>query len=373
MQEERRASLQARNPNLVSSVAPYLRESREQQFEKQFQMAGDWRVRQAHKAMLGTSEDIEHYRKDFLLRTPNPEMIRDVEENRNGTAEPEWYTELHHSRKDEYIESFNTYNVHLDGELVDGGFRSLPEAEAQMVLLQKQEFAESGTVLDGEVLLKQMPLPEPIRVLQLVDEAEPSIGASMAYVRADPALTAVALGVEGPLPIGKGVDEDGVSNNVCRRLSKQHEELCRTHPAESRALEDRWASERAALRSKVDGAKEPEFSLELVDHMDEIAKHNTPIWEHLRYEAAVVHAVGRPEEQPPELGRELSNRLADETFPDLHAGVAALDGFFGGSGTPISAEVEHGFRRKWNIDSGKWNIDSGRSGTSGSGVVNARR
>ena len=39
----------------------------------------------------------------------------------------------------------------------------------------------------------------------------------------------------------------------------------------------------------------------------------------------------------------------------------------------FSAEVERRFRRKWNIDSGKWNIDSGRSGTSGSGVVNARR
>ena len=46
----------------------------------------------------------------------------------------------------------------------------------------------------------------------------------------------------------------------------------------------------------------------------------------------------------------------------------------------IPAEVEHGIRRKWNIDSGKWNtdsgkwnIDSGGSGTAVPGVVNARR
>ena len=36
-----------------------------------------------------------------------------------------------------------------------------------------------------------------------------------------------------------------------------------------------------------------------------------------------------------------------------------LTAYFGGSGTPISAEVEHRFRRKWNSDSGKWNTDFG--------------
>ena len=38
---------------------------------------------------------------------------------------------------------------------------------------------------------------------------------------------------------------------------------------------------------------------------------------------------------------------------------AASSAYFGGSGTPISAEVEHRFRRKWNSDSGKWNTDFG--------------
>ena len=33
--------------------------------------------------------------------------------------------------------------------------------------------------------------------------------------------------------------------------------------------------------------------------------------------------------------------------------------YFGGSGTPISAEVEHRFRPKWNTDFGMWNTDFG--------------
>ena len=58
----------------------------------------------------------------------------------------------------------------------------------------------------------------------------------------------------------------------------------------------------------------------------------------------------------------------------------ATHAYFGGSGTPISAEVEHRFRRKWNIDFGKWNTDFGMwnihsrgKWNAGSGVVNARR
>ena len=46
----------------------------------------------------------------------------------------------------------------------------------------------------------------------------------------------------------------------------------------------------------------------------------------------------------------------------------------------IPEEVEHGIRRKWNIDSGRWNTDSGKwniesggSGTAVPEVVNARR
>ena len=46
--------------------------------------------------------------------------------------------------------------------------------------------------------------------------------------------------------------------------------------------------------------------------------------------------------------------------------------YFGGSGTPISAEVEHRFRRKWNTDFGMWNTDFGmwniHSGGSGTPV-----
>ena len=50
----------------------------------------------------------------------------------------------------------------------------------------------------------------------------------------------------------------------------------------------------------------------------------------------------------------------------------AESAYFGGSGTPISEEVEHRFRRKWNIDFGMWNTDFGmwniHSGGSGTPV-----
>ena len=56
------------------------------------------------------------------------------------------------------------------------------------------------------------------------------------------------------------------------------------------------------------------------------------------------------------------DRLA-EAIEDADSGLPGPDrGYFGRTGTPISEEVEHGFRRKWNLDSGKWNADSG-SGT----------
>ena len=51
-----------------------------------------------------------------------------------------------------------------------------------------------------------------------------------------------------------------------------------------------------------------------------------------------------------------------QRFVDAIKSFAArngIDAYFGGSGTPISAEVEHRFRRKWNSDSGKWNTDFG--------------
>ena len=46
-------------------------------------------------------------------------------------------------------------------------------------------------------------------------------------------------------------------------------------------------------------------------------------------------------------------------FADTDVVVSYLCAYFRGSGTPISAEVEHRFRRKWNIDFGKWNTDFG--------------
>ena len=50
-------------------------------------------------------------------------------------------------------------------------------------------------------------------------------------------------------------------------------------------------------------------------------------------------------------------------FGGLVESLVPLTAYFGGSGTPISAEVEHRFRRKWNTDSGKWNTHFGGSGT----------
>ena len=64
------------------------------------------------------------------------------------------------------------------------------------------------------------------------------------------------------------------------------------------------------------------------------------------------HPGTHPRRQLPRCAPPIAARQA------LHAVL----GYFGRTGTPISEEVEHGFRRKWNIDSGKWNTDSG-SGT----------
>ena len=313
MVEERRASHEARSPHVVTSVAPYLRETREGRLEQQFRMAGNWRVKEAHAAVLGDVDGLEHYRRDFLSRRPNPEMVRDVEENRDGLPEPEWYAELRRPIQDRYVDQRSEYVVEVDGRVMDGPFEVRSEAD---------DVAES---LGGHVVAEQVPLPEPVKILQLVDEAEPSIPASVSYVRADPALMTVALGREDPLPTEPGLDEDGVFEVVCRRLVKQHENLCRTHPAESRALEDSWARDRDKLREQVSDGSDGDLGRAMLDQMDEIVQHNTPIWDHMRYQAAVAHAVQPVDVDVPALPREVRDRLSDEAYPDLHAGVALVD------------------------------------------------
>ena len=72
------------------------------------------------------------------------------------------------------------------------------------------------------------------------------------------------------------------------------------------------------------------------------------------YAAAVVDAVGAT-------GTFVRDAIGPDPveFGGLVESLVPLTAYFGGSGTPISAEVEHRFRRKWNTDSGKWNTDFG--------------
>ena len=276
-------------------------------------MAGDWRVKSAHAAVLGDVEGVEQFRRDFLSRRPNPEMIRDVEENRDGLPEPEWYAELRSPIRDRYVDERSEYVVQVDGRVMDGPFEVRKEAD------------EVAASLGGDVLTEQVPLAGSVRILQLVDEAEPSVPASVSYVRADPALMTVVLGREDPLPTDPAVDPDGVFENVCRRLVKQHENLCRTHPAESRALENSWARDRERLRDQVSDGSDGGLGLAMLDQMDEIVQHNTPIWDHMRYQAAVAHAAQPVDVEAPPLSAELRERLSDEAYPDLHAGVAMVE------------------------------------------------
>ena len=381
---ERRESLRARDPNVVQSVAPYLRTPIDEREEHRYASAGAWRVRAARAAVVGSAEDLEAFRRDFLSRRPNAEMVREVEENRDGTPPPDWYVDLRQGRSvpAQYREE---YMVELDGCVMDGPFDSPDEAQG----------VADG--LDGatQIVPHRVPVQVQLDAVRLADEAEPAISASLAYVRADPALMSVMLGREGPSPVAALEDRDDlVSRQVhgaCHRLLAQHKELCRAHPAESRAVEEQWAAERDRLREEVSGAADPQLAGSMLDAMDAIAEEHSLVCDRIRYEATVAFAVSRPLEDPrapraaapgapadstaqaaykdwidklpdsvareleadgpllsspsspargsgdppraagrsslraPAIGREMASRLADEAYPDLHAGVALLD------------------------------------------------
>ena len=228
---ERRESVRARDPNVVLTVAPYLRTPADEREENRYASAGGWRVRAAREAVLGSAERLETFRRDFLSRRPNAEMVREVEENRDGNPEPAWYADLRQGRTspEQYREE---HMVQLDGFVMDGPFDSLEEAR------------DVAANLDGntEIVSSKVSVQVQLDAVRLADEAEPAISASMAYVRADPALMSVMLGREGPSPVPLLEDrDDPVSKQVhgaCYRLLAQHKEFCRLHPAESRAVEE---------------------------------------------------------------------------------------------------------------------------------------
>ena len=382
---ERRESVRARDPNVVLTVAPYLRTPADEREENRYASAGGWRVRAAREAVLGSAERLETFRRDFLSRRPNAEMVREVEENRDGNPEPAWYADLRQGRTspEQYREE---HMVQLDGFVMDGPFDSLEEAR------------DVAANLDGntEIVSSKVSVQVQLDAVRLADEAEPAISASMAYVRADPALMSVMLGREGPSPVPLLEDrDDPVSKQVhgaCYRLLAQHKEFCRLHPAESRAVEEQWTTERAKLRDRLVEADDPELAGSMLDAMDAIAEDQAQVFDRLRYEATVAFAVSRlaapqqagpggrapappadakaqadykawvaelPESvakeleadgpllsspsspfrqpspaggaagasspRPAPIGREMAARLADEAYPDLHAGVALLD------------------------------------------------
>ena len=382
---ERRESVRARDPNVVLSVAPYLRTPADEREENRYASAGRWRQRAAREAVLGSPEQLDAFRRDFLSRRPNAEMVREVEENRDGNPEPAWYTDLRQGRTsaEQYREE---HMVQLDGFVMDGPFDSLLEAK------------DVAANLDGdtEIVSSKVPVQVQLDAVRLADEAEPAISASLAYVRADPALMSVMLGREGPSPVALLDDrDDPVSKQVhgaCHRLLAQHKEFCRLHPAESRAVENQWAADRAKLRDRLGEADDPELAAITLDAVDAISEEHAQVFDRLRYEATVAFAVSRSAEPPPAgraasasappadakaqadykawveqlpesvakeleadgpllsspsspgrqaqapgagggasfsrpapIGREMAARLADEAYPDLHAGVALLD------------------------------------------------
>ena len=377
---ERRESVRARDPNVVLTVAPYLRTPHDERAQLPFASAGAWRERAARAAVLGSPEQLDRFRRDFLSRRPNAEMVGEVEENRDGNPEPDWYLDLRQGRPSpqQYREE---HMVQLDGCVMDGPFDSLEDAQ------------DAADNLDGdtEIVSSKVSVQVQLDAVRLADEAEPAIAASMAYVRADPALLSVMLGREGPSPVALLDERDDpvsrIVHGACHRLLAQHKELCRTHPAESRVVEEQWAAEREKLRGRLSEAQDPEVAGALLDTMDEISTDQGLVFDRLRYEATVAFAVSRPVQQPGQapraagdqqaqadykawidklpdsvakeleadgpllaspsapgrqasqpagsavggsfrpspIGRELVRRLADEAYPDLHAGVAMLD------------------------------------------------
>ena len=99
--------------------------------------------------------------------------------------------------------------------------------------------------------------------------------------------------------------------------------MCRTHPAAARSVEQGWTAERRALRERAATAPDPGLAESMVDAVDAAAAAREPEFDQLRYGAEVRMAAGLPANAV--LPREQNERLAEECFPDLHAGVALLD------------------------------------------------
>ena len=74
-------------------------------------------------------------------------------------------------------------------------------------------------------------------------------------------------------------------------------------------------------------------------------------------------------------GRASRDSEHEATIRDLHAKIGELtvDAYFGGSGSPVSAEVDHRFRSKWITDFGGSGSLSAEVDHPVSGVVSAHR
>ena len=306
--EERRHKWPSNSAHIGDGRAVYLREDWEQRFEKQFEMAGNWRVQAAGKAILGGSETLEQFHRDFSNRRPNPLMVQDVRENVAPGQEPEWFSQMGKAYTPAFRYKGYEYEVVLDGEVVEGPFPDRDEAKAHMV--------EGGAIEQQE-----FDLAYPERITQPIDEAEPYTDAAMSYVRADPALFAVVLGQEGPLILDAANDPGSICAKVCERLVEDHRALCLDHPGRALAVETAWQQTRDKLRDSIPEASAPALAKALLDQADDVARTQAPLYDRLRYQAAVGFAVGRTGPPAGALPAEATERLAPESSRDIPAGV----------------------------------------------------
>ena len=310
--EERRQKWPSNSAHIADGRAVYLREGWDERFEKQFQMAGNWRVQAAGKAILAGQESLDQFHRDFSNRRPNPLMVQDVRDNVPLGQEPAWYSQMSQGYTPAFREQGFEYGVVVDGELVSGPYPDRAEAVENMV---------DGGVIEQEAF----DLAYPELIAQPIDEAEPYPDAAMGYVRADPALMAVVLGEEGPLTRDPDSDPSNICPKVCERLVEDHRALCLDHPARALAVETGWKQTRDRLRDQIPEASDPPLAKALLDQADDLARTQTAVYDRLRYQAAVGFAAGRTGSHAGAFSKEVTERLADECYPDIHAGVAVVD------------------------------------------------
>ena len=353
--EERRHFNPSSSPHVLDGRASYLKDTGSDRYERHCRMAGSWRVEAANR-VLGGQMDTQEFRESFLSRRPNAEMIHDVGRTTVPGQEPEWYLQAHQSYHARYVTHTQMYRVEVDGCVMDGPFSQASEA------------ASSASHLAGKVVSQQVELPQPKLVLQQIDEAEPRVGPALAHVRADPASIAVALGVEGPSPTEPHLDPDGVFQKATRRLLAQHSQLCRENPAESRTVENGWQQTRDRLREQLPTDGGSPDAVAMLDAADDLAQYHQPRWDQLRFQTEVAVATARPGEPKRPLDRDQALRLADEAYPDLHAGIAQVD-----PGSPLAVRpagagetYDRAFRSLVEADavagcSWDWSMDYGGS------------